>query len=123
MEMQRVSAHWFQLTGDPWVEVVDKWSGGNVHPDRVMNQWVLVLMLRGQRTFRVYGEDYAVRAGDFFLLPPYVRHCGIEYVSTRPISPTFALKGSTRRCRKSWTPRGSCCPCAGRCRWSCPALA
>lgn len=79
MEMQRVSAHWFQLTGDPWVEVVDKWSGGNVHPDRVMNQWVLVLMLRGQRTFRVYGEDYAVRAGDFFLLPPYVRHCGIEY--------------------------------------------
>lgn len=70
MEMQRVSAHWFQLTGDPWVEVVDKWSGGNVHPDRVMNQWVLVLMLRGQRTFRVYGEDYAVRAGDFFLLPP-----------------------------------------------------
>lgn len=79
MEMQRVSAHWFQLTGDPWVEVVDKWSGGNVHPDRVMNQWVLVLMLRGQRTFRVYGEGYAVRAGDFFLLPPYVRHCGIEY--------------------------------------------
>ena len=70
---------WFRLVGEIHVEIVDKFSGGNVHPDRVMAQWVLVLMISGTRTFRIYGEDHAVHGGDFFLLPPYVRHCGLQH--------------------------------------------
>lgn len=70
---------WFRLNGEIRVEIVDKFSGGNVHPDRVMSQWVLVLMVSGKRTFRVDGVDYTVHGGEFFLLPPYVRHCGIRY--------------------------------------------
>ena len=42
---------WFRLAGEIHVEIVDKFSGGNVHPDRVMAQWVLVLMISGTRTF------------------------------------------------------------------------
>lgn len=75
----RALPRWFVLTGDIHIEMVDKFSGGNVHPDRVMSQWVLVLMSGGERTFRIYGEEYAVRGNEFFLLPPHVRHCGVKY--------------------------------------------
>lgn len=44
-----------------------------------MAQWVLVLMISGERSFRVYGENYVVHSGEFFLLPPYVQHCGLQY--------------------------------------------
>lgn len=70
---------WFRLAGEIHVEIVDKFSGRNVHPDRVMAQWVLVLMISGTRTFRIYGEDHAVHGGEFFLLPPYVRHYGLQH--------------------------------------------
>ena len=52
------------------MEDVDKFSGRNIHPDRVMTQWVLVLMTSGERSFRIYGEDHVAHGGDFFLLPP-----------------------------------------------------
>lgn len=45
----------------------------------MMTQWVLVLMISGERSFRVYGENYVVHSGEFFLLPPYVQHCGLQY--------------------------------------------
>ena len=61
------------------MEDVDKLSGNNMHPDRMMTQWVLVLMISGERSFRVYGENYVVHSGEFFLLPPYVQHCGLQY--------------------------------------------
>ena len=61
------------------MENVDKFSGNNMHPDRMMTQWVLVLMISGERSFRVYGENYIVHSGEFFLLPPYVQHCGLQY--------------------------------------------
>ena len=96
---------WFRLAGEIHVEIVDKFSGGNVHPDRVMAQWVLVLMISGTRTFRIYGEDYAVHGGEFFLLPPYVRHYGLQHDE-----------------HKAWTTAISCCHCGGRFLWSSPAL-
>ena len=61
------------------MENVDKFSGNNMHPDRMMTQWVLVLMSSGERFFLVYGENYVVHSGEFFLLPPYVQHCGLQY--------------------------------------------
>lgn len=81
MELEQgvAASRWFRLAGEIRVEIVDKFSGGNVHPDRVMNQWVLVLMTSGERTFRIYGEDHAVHGGEFFLLPPHVRHSGIRF--------------------------------------------
>lgn len=78
MEPELTGVRWFQLMEEPRVEAADGFTGGNVHPDRVMNQWVLVLVVRGERTFRLFGEDYQVGAGEFFLLPPYVRHSGVR---------------------------------------------
>ena len=81
MELEQgiAASRWFRMAGEVRVEIVDKFSGGNVHPDRVMAQWVLVLMTSGERTFRIYGEDHAVHGGEFFLLPPHVRHSGIRF--------------------------------------------
>ena len=79
MDIKQTDLYWFQLNEEIRVEDVDKFSGNNMHPDRMMTQWVLVLMISGERSFRVYGENYVVHSGEFFLLPPYVPHCGLQY--------------------------------------------
>ena len=79
MDIKQTDLYWFQLNEEIHVEDVDKFSGNNMHPDRMMTQWVLVLMISGERSFRVYGENYVVHSGEFFLLPPYVQHCGLQY--------------------------------------------
>lgn len=79
MDIKQTDLHWFRLNEEIRVEDVDKFSGNNMHPDRMMTQWVLVLMISGERSFRVYGENYVVHSGEFFLLPPYVQHCGLQY--------------------------------------------
>ena len=79
MDINQTDLYWFQLNEEIRVEDVDKFSGNNMHPDRMMTQWVLVLMISGERSFRVYGENYVVHSGEFFLLPPYVQHCGLQY--------------------------------------------
>jgi hypothetical protein len=79
MDIKPTDLYWFQLNKEIRVEDVDKFSGNNMHPDRMMTQWVLVLMISGERSFRVYGENYVVHSGEFFLLPPYVQHCGLQY--------------------------------------------
>ena len=79
MDIKPTDLYWFQLNEEIRVEDVDKFSGNNMHPDRMMTQWVLVLMISGERSFRVYGENYVVHSGEFFLLPPYVQHCGLQY--------------------------------------------
>ena len=79
MDIKQTDLYWFQLNEKIRVEDVDKFSGNNMHPDRMMTQWVLVLMISGERSFRVYGENYVVHSGEFFLLPPHVQHCGLQY--------------------------------------------
>lgn len=79
MDIKQTDLYWFQLNKEIRVEDVDKFSGNNMHPDRMMTQWVLVLMISGERSFRVYGENYVVHSGEFFLFPPYVQHCGLQY--------------------------------------------
>ena len=79
MDIKPTDLYWFQLNKEIRVEDVDKFSGNNMHPDRMMTQWVLVLMISGERSFRVYGENYVVHSGEFFLLPPYVQHCGLQH--------------------------------------------
>ncbi len=79
MDIKQTDLYWFQLNEEIRMEDVDKFSGNNMHPDRMMTQWVLVLMISGERSFRVYGENYVVHSGEFFLLPPYVQHCGLQY--------------------------------------------
>ena len=79
MDIKQTDLYWFRLNEEIRMENVDKFSGNNMHPDRMMTQWVLVLMISGERSFRVYGENYVVHSGEFFLLPPYVQHCGLQY--------------------------------------------
>ena len=44
---------------------------------RIMDQWVLVVVVNGRRTFRLYDEDVFVQPGQFFLLPPHIPHYGL----------------------------------------------
>lgn len=69
---------WFRLSGNIHVEIVDKFSGNNVHPDRVLPQWVLVLISGGERTFRIYNEEYVIHGNEFFILPPFIQHFGVK---------------------------------------------
>lgn len=63
MDIKQTDLYWFRLNEEIRVEDVDKFSGNNMHPNRMMTQWVLVLMISGERSFRVYGENYVVHSG------------------------------------------------------------
>ena len=123
MELEQgvAASRWFRLAGEVRVEIVDKFSGGNVHPDRVMNQWVLVLMTSGERTFRIYGEDHAVHGGEFSCSRPTCGTAAFGSTSTRRTSPISRGRGRPSRPPRSWTPGTSCCPCGGGSCWSSPA--
>lgn len=69
---------WFQLTGKIHVACVDRVDTANVHPDRITPFWALVLISGGDRSFRVYEENFYLHRNDFFLLPPHVQHQGIQ---------------------------------------------
>ena len=88
------STHWFKLSDDIRIESVDKYTGSNVHPDRVMTQWVMVLMCSGERTFRIYDEDYAVHGNEFFILPANVQHYGIKKDLHQAYFSQFWTKGT-----------------------------
>ena len=82
------------MSDDIRIESVDKYTGANVHPDRVMTQWVMVLMCSGERTFRIYDEDYAVHGNEFFILPANVQHYGIKKDLHQAYFSQFWTKGT-----------------------------
>ena len=51
-------------------------------------------MISGTRTFRIYGGDYAVHGGEFFLLPPYVRHYGLQHDEHEAYFAHFQAEGA-----------------------------
>ncbi len=75
--MQRPRRLWFKLDGDIRILNIGKVCTTNRHPDRILPVWVLVIVNSGERTFRIYSEDYCIHGGEFFLLPPHVRHMGL----------------------------------------------
>jgi len=85
---------WFRLTGNIRVEAVDRIEGANVHPDRITPYWVLVLIGSGERTFRIFEREYAVHSGEFFLLPPNIRHSGVRCDAHQACYCHFHAEGS-----------------------------
>ena len=98
MDTRQTDLYWFRLDEEIHVEDVDKFSGRNIHPDRVMTQWVLVLMTSGERSFRIYGEDHVAHGGDFFCC---LLMCGI--VEFNVITMRLFCSFSGNRCSGSAT--------------------
>ncbi|MDD4796796.1 MAG: AraC family transcriptional regulator [Eubacteriales bacterium] len=69
---------WLQLAGVPRVREIGYLSITNKHPDRTLPFWVLGVVAAGQRTIRLAGVSAKLTSGDYFLLPPGIRHRGIE---------------------------------------------
>lgn len=69
---------WYWLKGSPTVKEVGHIITKNIHPDRVLPFWVLGAVAAGRRTIKVGNDIAYLTTGDYFLLPPNVRHCGIE---------------------------------------------
>jgi AraC-like DNA-binding protein len=56
----------------------------DLHPDRVLDRWVLVLPQRGRIPLQVGDVTFEAGPGEYFLLPPGIRHFGTRrqaYVS------------------------------------------
>ena len=69
---------WFRISGDMRLVVVDKVVDTNVHPSRILSEWVLVLVTSGERTFSVGSENYVIGNNEFFILPPNEPHFGLR---------------------------------------------
>jgi AraC-like DNA-binding protein len=57
---------------------------GSLHPDRILDHWVLLLPMRGQVSVRIGDTPVRVGRGAFLFLPPGIRHRGdaqIAYTS------------------------------------------
>jgi AraC-like DNA-binding protein len=50
----------------------------SLHPDRVLDFWVLGLLTRGTMDLRVSGERAVLSAENYYLLPPQVHHYGMK---------------------------------------------
>lgn len=69
---------WYHLEGEPSVEMMGRITASNVHPARNVAFWVLGIVQAGRRTIQIGDRRFAFTPGDYFLLPPYLEHSGIE---------------------------------------------
>ena len=64
--------------GRPRLTALGRSLAHRSHHDRVLREWVLGFITAGRLALAV-GERRAVLGpGDYYLLPPGVRHCGLE---------------------------------------------
>ncbi len=71
------TVRWYGINGIKRVGAVAQVRKTDCHPTRIKEQWVLVIITDGNRTFRLYDEDFCVNKGEFFILPPHVPHYGL----------------------------------------------
>jgi AraC-like DNA-binding protein len=70
--------NWYILEGDAQVTSVGHIAATMVHPRRILQEWVLGIVVSGSRTIMTANEEGYLTSGDYFLLPPNQLHCGIE---------------------------------------------
>ena len=85
--------HWFKLYDDCHVSEAGYIDTSNIHPTRVILEWVLVFIISGERTFRIYNEDFTVRANEFFILPPHIPHYGLFKDNHKALFIHFKMNG------------------------------
>ncbi|GHO95619.1 hypothetical protein KSF_056670 [Reticulibacter mediterranei] len=67
----------FQLLGDGLNVTGMGFAQNDVeHPDRVLDFWVLGLVTRGVMDLQIGEERALLKAGTYYLLPPYIHHFG-----------------------------------------------
>lgn len=70
---------WYQLSGEiRKISSIDKVNVEDVHPSRILSEWVVVLITKGERTFRIGDDPFVIHANEYFILPPGVPHSGIR---------------------------------------------
>jgi AraC-like DNA-binding protein len=57
-------------------------QGGTLHPDRVLDFWVLGILIRGTMALQIGSEQVTLSAEHYYLLPPHVHHAGLERAAT-----------------------------------------
>ena len=87
------STKWFELSRNIHIIGIDRANTTNVHPNRVLDEWVLVIVIKGQRTFSVYNESYAVHSDEFFLLPARTPHYGLNLDCHQAVYVHFQTNG------------------------------
>lgn len=68
----------YRLDGQPEVLSMGFVQDETLHSDRVLDFWVLGMLTRGATSLQVGQDQVNVCANSYYLLPPYVRHYGIQ---------------------------------------------
>ena len=70
---------WYQISDNiQKIDSLDRVTPVDVHPSRVIPEWVLVLITKGERTFRIGDDSFEIHANEFFILPPGIPHSGVR---------------------------------------------
>ncbi|MGC4042312.1 MAG: AraC family transcriptional regulator [Armatimonas sp.] len=70
----------YRITDIPQVFEMGSAKALSIHPDRTLSFWVFAIMTHGQMPIQIGGEHFVVHPGQYFLLPPGIRHFGTEKV-------------------------------------------
>ncbi|MCT1905243.1 AraC family transcriptional regulator [Oceanobacillus sojae] len=78
MHKKDIGSTWYVIYGDLVIQTMDRISTTNMHPNRNSTFWVLGIVYSGERTIEVENQQFTLKAGDYFLLPPNVLHGGVK---------------------------------------------
>ncbi|PZW29362.1 AraC-like DNA-binding protein [Thermosporothrix hazakensis] len=83
----------YLLKGLPVLDGMGYIRGDTLHPDRVLDFWVLGLITRGKMHLQIDREYALLTTGNYYLLPPHVRHRGTEPADFDVIYLHFTIQG------------------------------
>jgi len=68
----------YSLRGLPSNLTIGRAKALDIHPDRVLDFWVFAVMTSGLAPMQVGSDRATLQPGQYFLLPPHIRHFGTE---------------------------------------------
>lgn len=78
LSKNNIISDWYQLHGEPQILTIGRISTTNVHPTRKLPFWALGIVFSGSRTIKIKNLNLKLTTGDYYLLPPNIKHTGID---------------------------------------------
>jgi AraC-like DNA-binding protein len=76
MDDLRIMQNLYRLEGIPSVQDMGSNDAVSIHCDRVLPEWVLGIITHGRMFACIGEEDFGIGAGEYYLMPPGLRHYG-----------------------------------------------
>lgn len=93
MDDLRTEIDWFRLHGAPRLGHMGTASNVPIHSDRIYPLWVLGIITRGQMAAQIGECRSIIGTGEYYLMPPNIRHFGTKPIAHDVFYFTFHMEG------------------------------